>query len=285
MSEQASADEGSDAGQDPVAGTDSTPDDNSVLLSISDGLAEITLNRPSVMNSLNDEMVTRFHDVLEQIEARGDIRAVLITGSGRAFSAGRDLSDASPLEEDAEAILAELFNPLIARIRAIPVPTLAAVNGAALGVGFGIAMACDMAIASEKAKLGSPFAGIGCVLDSGGHRAMVERIGPHRTLDLIYTSRLLTGGEAAEMGLVNRSLPADELLLAVRQQASTIASGPTAAFAASKRIVHAIMDDGLDFSGSLTAEAQAQGALAGQPDYVEGIQAFMDKRKPSFKGR
>ncbi len=262
--------------------------ESSVILHVENALADITLNRPTVMNSLDEEMVERFHDVLDRIqnhiEDNGRVRAVVITGNGRAFSAGRDLSEASPLEEDAQAILANVFNPLIARIRSIPVPTIAAVNGAALGVGFGIAMACDIVIASDKAKLGSPFASIGCVLDSGGHRAMVERIGPHRTLDLIYTSRLLNGRQAAEMGLVNRSVPAEDLLSLVREQASTIALGPTAAFAASKRIVQSILDEGLDFSTSLAAEAAAQGSLAGQNDYVEGIQAFMDKRKPEFRG-
>lgn len=270
--------------------TESAPDPTiptppSVLLAIDGGLAEITLNRPAVMNSLDNEMVTRFLGVLDQVESDPSIRAVLITGSGRAFSAGRDLSGASPLEEDATAILGEIFNPLIARIRGLRVPTFAAVNGAALGVGFGIAMACDVVFAGEKARLGSPFANIGCVLDSGGHRAMVERIGPHRTLDLIYSSRLLSGIEAAAMGLVNDVFPGEDLVDAVRAKASTVALGPTAAFAQSKSIVQSILDEQLSFADSLAREAQAQGHLAGQPDYVEGISAFGEKRKPNFIGQ
>lgn len=256
-----------------------------MLLSVDGGLAEITLNRPEVMNSLDKEMVACFLGVLDTVESDPSIRAVLITGSGRAFSAGRDLSSAAPLEEDATAILGEVFNPLIARIRALTVPTFAAVNGAALGVGFGIAMACDIVTASEKARLGSPFANIGCVLDSGGHRAMVERIGPHRTLDLIYSSRLLSGTEAATMGLINYVFPGEDLLTATRDKASTIALGPTAAFAQSKAIVQAILDEQMSFADSLAREADAQGSLAGQPDYVEGISAFGEKRKPTFIGR
>ncbi len=272
------------ADEQQVHATDSGAD-SCVLLTINDGLAEITLNRPDVMNSLDEQMVENFHAVLQSIEQNEEVRAVLITGAGRGFCAGRDLSNASPLEEDAAEILSQLFNPLILRVRDLPVPTFAAVNGAALGVGFGIAMACDVTTASDRARLGSPFAAIGCVLDSGGHRAMVERIGPHRTLDLIYTSRLLTGAEAAEMGLINYSLPSEELLESVRAKASTIAQGPTAAFAQSKAIVRAILDEAGSAKDSLQREATAQGELAGHPDYVEGISAFMEKRKPTFIGR
>ncbi|MEZ5215381.1 MAG: enoyl-CoA hydratase-related protein [Ilumatobacteraceae bacterium] len=242
---------------------------------------EITLARPEVMNSLDDDMVAALDAALDACSAA---RAVLVTGEGRAFSAGRDLSAAEPLEEDARAILAETFNPLIARLRALPMPTIAAVNGAALGVGFGIAMACDVVLAGRRARLGSPFANIGCVLDSGGHAALVQRVGPHRALELIYTGRLLNGEEAAAIGLVNQVVEDDELLATARSMAERIAAGPTAAFAESKRIVHAL-GDGLDFAGSLDAEADAQGRLAGGADYVEGITAFMEKRGPSFTGR
>ncbi len=265
--------------------TNAKPSESCVLLSIDNGLAEITLNRPEVMNSLDDQMVQDFHTVLGTIENDPTVRAVVITGAGRGFCAGRDLSNASPLEEDAAQILSQVFNPLVLRIRDLTVPTFAAVNGAALGVGFGIVMACDVVTVSERARLGSPFAAIGCVLDSGGHRAMVERIGPHRTLDLIYTSRLLSGAEAAEMGLVNYSMPSDRLLEAVRSKASTVAQGPTAAFAKSKAIVRSILDEGHSAKVSMGLEANAQGELAGDPDYVEGISAFIQKRQPNFIGR
>ncbi len=265
--------------------TTTKPSESCVLLSIGNGLAEITLNRPEVMNSLDDQMVQEFHTALGAIEDDESVRAVVVTGAGRGFCAGRDLSSASPLEEDAAQILSQVFNPLVLRIRDLIVPTFAAVNGAALGVGFGIAMACDVVTASDRARLGSPFAAIGCVLDSGGHRAMVERIGPHRTLDLIYTSRLLSGVEAAEMGLINYSIPGESLLETVRSKASTVAQGPTAAFAKSKAIVRSILDEGSSAEISLGLEATAQGELAGEPDYVEGISAFMQKRQPNFIGR
>lgn len=245
-------------------------------------VATIVLNRPDVMNALDEATVEALDAALDGV---GSARAVVVAGEGRAFSSGRDLSAAAPLEEDARAILADLFNPVILKLRGLPMPTIAAVQGAALGVGFGIAMACDMILAGDRARLGSPFANIGCVLDSGGHAALVSRIGPHRALELIYTSRLLDGHEAAGIGLVNGVVPGDELPAVVKQLAATIASGPTAAFSESKAIVHQLVDNALDTAASMAAEAEAQGRLAGNPDYVEGITAFMEKRPPTFRGR
>ncbi|MGB3737526.1 MAG: enoyl-CoA hydratase-related protein [Ilumatobacter sp.] len=256
-------------------------DNDTIIVEHQDGRTSILLNRPEVMNSLDADMVERFHSVLDEC---ADSRVVVIRGEGRGFSAGRDLSNAEPLEEDARSILADLFNPLIARIRTLPMPTIAAVHGPALGVGFGIAMACDLVVASERSRLGSPFANIGCVLDSGGHAALVQRVGPHRALELIYTGRLLDGAAAAAMGLVNEVVDADDLDDRVAELAEQIGSGPTAAFAASKRIVHAVADSSADFDQVLDAEADAQGRLAGGPDYVEGIGAFMEKRPPRFVG-
>lgn len=256
-------------------------DNDTITVEHRDGRATILLNRPEVMNSLDADTVARFHSALDEC---GETRVVVIRGAGRGFSAGRDLSNAQPLEEDARAILADLFNPLISRIRALSMPTIAAVHGPALGVGFGIAMACDIVIAAERSRLGSPFANIGCVLDSGGHAALVQRVGPHRALELIYTGRLLDGAAAAAMGLVNEVVADDDLDDRVEALATQIGNGPTAAFAASKRIVHAVADADVDFAQALELEAEAQGNLAGGHDYVEGIGSFMEKRPPRFVG-
>lgn len=247
-------------------------------------VAEIVLDRPEVINAFDDAMVSELHQALDDAE-RHSSRAVVLRGNGRGFSAGRDLSSAEPLTEDAEAILRDVFNPLIARIATLPVPTFAAVHGACLGVGFGVAMACDVVICATKTRIGSPFANIGAVLDSGGHAALVQRIGPHRALELIYTGRLLDGPEAAAMGLVNACVPDDELVSHVREMARRVAAGPTASFTRSKAIVRRIIDEGLSFEQVLAVEAAAQGEAAGTPDYVEGMTALLEKRPPNFQGR
>ena len=144
----------------------------SVDLSVENGLAEIVLNRPDKMNALNDAMVAELNGALERAAAQG-ARAMLIRGEGPAFSAGRDLADAHPGDEDAEAIIETTFNPLIKRIVAFPAPTFAAVHGACLGVGLGLALGCDVVYVADDAKIGSPFARIGAVLDSGGHSFFV----------------------------------------------------------------------------------------------------------------
>jgi len=164
------------------------------------------------------------------------------------------------------------------------VPTIAAVHGACLGTGLGLALACDLVYAADDARIGSPFARIGAVLDSGAHAAFVARLGPHRALELIYTGRLLSGREAAEWGLVNRSVAGADLIRRTRELASTIARGPTAAFLESKRIVRRIMDAAPSFTELLAAEAAAQGRASRTHDYQDGIAAFQEKRKPAFTG-
>jgi len=255
-----------------------------VLLSIDGGVAELVLNRPDKLNAMNLAMVHDFVEALRDAEA-GGARAVLVRGEGRAFSSGRDLADADPVHEDGEAILRDVFNPLIERMADCPIPTVAAVHGACLGTGLGLALACDVVYAADDARIGSPFARIGAVLDSGAHAAFVSRVGSHRALELIYTGRLLSGREAAAWGLINRSVAGADLVRRTRELASAIAAGPTAAFLESKRIVRAILDDQLSFKDVLVAEAAAQGRASRTHDYQDGIAAFQEKRKPSFTGR
>jgi 2-(1,2-epoxy-1,2-dihydrophenyl)acetyl-CoA isomerase len=255
-----------------------------VLLTIKDGVAELVLNRPDKMNAMSDPMVRELVAAIDRVEAEGT-RALLVRGEGRAFCSGRDLSDADPLNEDGAAILRDVFNPLMERVAGLAVPTVAAVHGACLGTGLGLALACDIVYAADDSRIGSPFARIGAVLDSGAHAAFVARLGAHRALELIYTGRLLSGREAAAWGLVNRSVAGADLIRRTRELASTIARGPTAAFLESKRIVRRILDESLPLTGVLEAEAAAQGRASRTHDYQDGIAAFQEKRKPAFTGR
>lgn len=251
-----------------------------VRLALELPLAIVTLERPAAKNSLRlDEMAAIAIAIGDAVSAGA--RAVLVRGTRDAFCAGRDLKDTRPETDDTLAILRERINPVLCAVRDCPVPTIAAVHGPALGFGFGLAMACDLAIVADDALLGSPFRNIGAVLDSGGHHHLRERIGPHRAAELIFLGRLLSGREAAAMGLVNRSVAAEALDAIALQTARDIANGPTAAFAASKRI----LSRARSFEETLDLEALAQAEALAGPDGIEGIRAFQDKRKPRFIGR
>jgi enoyl-CoA hydratase/carnithine racemase len=254
-----------------------------VLLTIDGGVAEIVLNRPDKLNAMNLAMVHEIDESLDAVEQAG-ARALLVRGEGRAFCSGRDLADADPLHEDGEAVLRDVFNPLIERMAGLAVPTIAAVHGACLGTGLGLALACDIVYAADDARVGSPFARIGAVLDSGAHAAFVSSVGPHRALELVYTGRLLSGREAAEWGLVNRSVAGADLVRRARELAVSIARGPTSAFLESKRLVRAITDGAPSLAHVLAAEAAAQGRASRTHDYQDGISAFQEKRKPTFTG-
>ena len=258
----------------------------SVDLSVESGLAEIVLNRPDQMNALNDAMAAELDGCLERAASQG-VRAMMIRGEGPAFSVGRDLAEAEAGIEDIDAIIENTFNPLIKRIVAFPAPTFAAVHGACLGVGLGLALACDVVYAADDndTKIGSPFARIGAVLDSGGHSFFVSCLGTHRALELIYTGRLLSGAEAAQLGLVNRSIAKDSLVAETRKVAAQVALGPTAAFMQSKHLVRRIDEEAMGLFAVLNCEAQAQGAAERTADYKEGIAAFQQKRSPKFHGK
>ncbi len=256
----------------------------SVDILIENSVAEVVLNRPDKMNALNNSMVNELNNAFDAAE-KGHVRALMIRGEGPSFCAGRDLADADPGNEDAERIVREIFNPLVRRLADFPAPTFAAVHGACLGVGLGLALACDVVYVSEDAKIGSPFARIGAVLDSGGHAFFVQRIGSHRALELIYTGRLLSGAEAAAWGLVNQSVARGDLVPKVRQLAAQVAGGPTAAFLQSKQIVRMIDEEAAGLSEVLNREARAQGAAGKTADYKEGISAFQQKRPAKFLGR
>jgi enoyl-CoA hydratase/carnithine racemase len=255
----------------------------SVHLTIDDGLAELVLNRPQQLNAMTAAMAAEIGAAVDEA-VREDARVLLVTAAGRGFSAGRDIADAKPGTEDGEQVLADVFNPMVEKVAALPFPTVAAVQGACMGTGLGLALACDVVLVTKNARIGSPFGKIGAVLDSGGHKAFVDRLGTAVAFDLIYSGRFLTGEEAVAAGLVSRALAVDELADAARDYARAIARGPRLAFAESKRLVRSISDAGLSLKQSLDAEAAAQGRASRTKDYVEGFNAFLERREPRFVG-
>lgn len=255
-----------------------------VDVTVDAGIAEIVLNRPEKLNALDPEHLAEFAHALNTAEQAG-VRALLLRGEGRAFCAGRDISDVSPATDDAHAFLSDVVTPVLRQLAAFTAPTFAAAQGATLGIGLGILIATDVVYVGERARFGSPFANLGATLDSGGHALFVERLGAHRTLDLIYTAELMTGSEAVAGGLFSRVVPDDQLLEFTRERVQKVSTGATAAFLASKALVADLRDNRVGLWHSIDAENAAQGALCATDDYAEGFAAFQEKRPPTFVGR
>jgi len=252
-------------------------------LSYADDVAEIVLNAPGKRNALDETALHELSLAYADAEQAG-VRAVLLRGEGPAFCAGRDISGVDPASDDVPGYLDGLLAPLMRRIAMFPAPTFAAAQGACLGVGLGLLIATDVVYVADTAKIGSPFAALGALLDSGGHALFTARLGAHRTLDLVYTGRLMSGEEAVNAGLFSRVFPADEVRDAASTAARTAAQGPTAAFVASKRLVARVRDERLSLWETLDAEAAGQTALSHTADYREGFAAFHQKRPPVFRG-
>lgn len=255
-----------------------------IRLTITDGVAEIVLDAPEKLNSLDPAAIAELSAAYDEAAAAG-VRALLLRGEGRAFCAGRDISGVDPREDDVIGYLEGLIEPLMKKMSEFPAPTFAVATGACLGVGLGLLIATDVVYVAESAKIGSPFANLGATLDSGGHALFFERLGAHRTLDLIYTGRLMSGTEAVTAGLFSQVLPDDEVLGAAQQAAAKAATGATQAFLASKRLVADLRDQRIGLWASMSDENRAQAALCDTADYREGFASFQEKRRPNFTGK
>lgn len=245
---------------------------------VQDGLAVIRINRPETRNSLTLPQIQTLSAMLTRA-SQSDARCLLLTGAGASFCAGRDLKDVGESDKTYE-IMTTLINPLLQALYAFPVPTVAAVQGPALGLGLGLALSCDIVIAAEDAVFGSPFRDFGGVTDSGGHYFLERGLGRHRAAELIFTGRLINGIEAANLGLVNRAVPAARLLDESSELCRDIASGPTGAFKATKTILATARG----FDEVLELEARYMDAALKGPDGREGIRAFKERRRARFIG-
>ena len=251
------------------------------------GELRITLNRPDVMNAWDKQLGT---DLLAAVRGAADddsVRAVVITGAGRAFSSGADLRagfDPTPDgHPDLESALRDRYHPIIAGIRRMPKPVLAAVNGPAVGIGCSLALACDLVVARESAYFLLAFINIGLVPDGGSSLLVPERVGLARASEMAMLGERIGAAQALEWGLINRVMPDDQFQTTVDELAARLANGPTAAYAATKRELNEWLFARLD--AQLALEAALQQQAAASRDFLEGVQAFLQKRPAAFEGR
>ena len=265
----------------------SSPTVPTVLTERAGGVLRITLNRPDSLNAFTRQLHGELAEALRAAERDAEARVLVITGAGRAFCAGQDLKEARQAGQDDQPRLSGLlrthYNVLIKRLRSLDKPVIAAVNGVAAGAGLGMALACDLRIASSGATFVSAFSAIGLVPDSGTFYHLPRLVGWAKAMELMLTSERVDADEALRLGLVNRVLPAEAFESGVRELAERLASGPTLAYGLIKRGLNRSLSADLDTV--LEMEAQYQ-AVAGQSyDFREGVTAFLEKRKPRFEGR
>ncbi|WP_444463254.1 enoyl-CoA delta isomerase 1 [Rhodobacter capsulatus] len=246
-----------------------------------EGLAVITLDRPEVMNALNTAMRHELTAALHR--ARAEARAIVLTGSGRAFCSGQDLGDGASEGLNLEAVLREEYEPLLQAIYTSPLPVLAAVNGAAAGAGANLALAADVVIAAQSAAFMQAFTRIGLMPDAGGTWWLPRQVGMARAMGMALFAEKIGAEEAARMGLIWEAVPDVDFEHHWRARAAHLARGPSAAFGAVKKAFHAALSNPL--SAQLALEARLQGELGRSDDFREGVQAFLEKRPPHFTGR
>lgn len=258
-----------------------------ILFEREGGIRRLTLNRPDKLNSFNVQMHEEVAAALRSVAGDKEARVLVITGAGRAFSAGQDLGGRTVKEGEAPPDLGKTleayYNPLIRRITALEMPVIAAVNGVAAGAGANIAMACDLVIAAKSAKFIQAFAKIGLVPDSGGTWHLPRLVGMARAMGLALTAEPLSAEQAEEWGLVWKAVEDDTLTETVNGLAEHFASQPTKGLALTKKAIRAAFDSPL--SEHLDKERDYQRAAGKTEDYREGVQAFMEKRTPEFKGK
>jgi 2-(1,2-epoxy-1,2-dihydrophenyl)acetyl-CoA isomerase len=241
----------------------------------------ITLNRPDVLNALNAEVHAGLHSALEEASA-ADVRAVVITGAGRGFCVGQDLTEFREAPGDIKQRLESTYHPNIRAIRELEKPVLAAVNGAAAGAGLSFACACDIRIAADTATFIPAFINIGLIPDSSGTYFVTRILGPARTFEWFVTSRRLTAAEAHAWGLVSEVVETDAFHTRVAEIASELAAAPTRAIGMTKRLVDHAWTATLN--EQLEREAESQAAATQTEDFREGVAAFLEKRAPNFRG-
>ena len=260
--------------------------DPSILVDRRAGYRVITLNRPDRLNAFNDAMHVELRRAIDDAEADEGCRALMLTGAGRGFCAGQDLNDrlVKPGEKlPPSTSLAQHYNPLVRKLRDLPFPVIAAVNGVAAGAGCNIALACDIVLAARSARFIQSFARIGLIPDSGGTWVLPRLVGDARARGLALLAEPLPADKAEQWGLIWKCVDDDALAAEAHKLCEHFAAAPTQGLALIKRALNASAGNTLD--AQIDLERDLHGIVREMPDYAEGVRAFMEKRKPNFTGR
>lgn len=247
-------------------------------------VATITLNRPDSFNAFNEPLSDAFKDALKSCKKDDEIRAVVVTGAGKAFSAGQDLKDIADQEDRSLSdSLYNRYNPIIRNMRKLPKPIIGRVNGVAAGAGCSLAFACDLLVASKKAKFIEVFINVGLALDSGSSFFLPRLVGMKKAFELATLGSEVKAEEAHELGIVNKVVEHDKLDDAVQEWTDYFAQAPTKAVGLIKKQLNKSFN--ADLKEMLQYEAYCQEIAGRTEDYKEGVDAFVEKRKPEFKGK
>jgi len=258
-----------------------------LLVDRSNRVATLTLNRPSVLNAFNDQLLAELATALRDAERDSEIGALIVTGAGRAFCAGQDLQARREIFERGEvphlgAGVRDRYKPMITRIRTLEKPVIAALNGVTAGAGCGLALACDIRLAAAGANLSTAFVRVGLACDSGTSFFLPRLVGLGRAFEMAFTGDTVTAEEAERIGLVNHVYPGDELMARARELAERLANGATRAIGLTKRDINRAIS--VDLETALDYEAYQQETAGRTADFREGVMAFIEKRQPKYRG-
>jgi 2-(1,2-epoxy-1,2-dihydrophenyl)acetyl-CoA isomerase len=256
---------------------------NTLVYEIASGVATIKFNRPEVYNAFNNEMSFEFIDALKKARNDKEVRVIILTGEGKAFCSGQDLKDVKGVSRSLGESVAKRYNPMTDLIMNIEKPIIAKVNGVAAGAGAGIALACDLAIASETASLVFAFANIGLVLDSGSSYNLPRIVGKRKAFELATLGDKITANEAQQLGLVNKTVPPEKLDEAVWELAQRYQEKAPLSLGLIKRMLNRSFHSSLQ--QMLELEMYCQEIAGNSEDYKEGVAAFIEKRKPKYTGK
>jgi 2-(1,2-epoxy-1,2-dihydrophenyl)acetyl-CoA isomerase len=257
---------------------------NTVLFTKENGVGYITLNRPEKYNSFNREMALAFQQHLDDCENDEEVRCIYVSGAGKGFCAGQDLSEATdPQGPELEAIVREHYNPIIRRLRKIEKPIIAAVNGVAAGAGANIALACDIVLATSSATFIQAFSKIALIPDSAGTFILPRLVGMQRALALTMLGDKVTAEEAVAMGMIYKCFADESFEQETKKIAATLAQMPTKGLGLTKRLINETWNNALEQQLDLEKELQVEAGAT--YDFKEGVNAFLEKRKPEFKGK